>query len=82
MKKQLSEVERKELEQIGMKGAKHSLLHTMRELQTEKSLTYLARKAQILLQREQHELGNAEFRSIYTDPDEDEKSPDDQVPGG
>lgn len=65
-------VEREEeRERIGANGARNALINFAYLLQTEKSLRYLARKASVLLEKEQHAIGNTEYMSIYTDPDLD-----------
>ena len=67
-----AKIEREEeRERIGAKGARNALINFAYLLQTEKSLRYLARKASVLLEKEQRAIGNTEYKSIYTDPDLD-----------
>ena len=60
-----------------VKGWKHSLMQSIGNLQTEASVSYLAKKADALLAKEQRDLGNVDYVGIFKDPDLD-----DQDPGG
>ena len=62
-------MEKKKQEMIMTQGWRHSLIHTLSFLESEESFKYLARKAEVLLEKEQHNKGNMSYISIYSDPD-------------
>ncbi|MCR4999516.1 MAG: hypothetical protein K6A05_06740 [Lachnospiraceae bacterium] len=51
---------------------KENLNREIEKIQDVESFEYLARKAGVLVQKEQHARGNTTYHAVYTDPDNED----------
>lgn len=55
--------------EVRVNGWRSSLIYEASNLHDPENLKYLARKASVMVAKEQNELGNKEYKSIFSDPD-------------